>query len=665
MNRLIDGTLLETRYRIRGMLGEGGMSRVYLADDMRLKLPVAIKENLQVSPESRRQFSQEAELLARLSHPNLPQVTDHFDDPKTGQQYLVMTYIAGDDLETLIKRNNGPLPEATALEWTRQILGALDYLHSQNPPIIHRDIKPSNIKITPEGKAVLVDFGIAKVYDPRKGTLTGALAVTSGYASPEQYGQRTDARSDIYSLGATLYTMLTGRVPPDALLRITDTEKLVPPREVNRNLSSGAENAVLRAMEVSTTRRLQNVAQLRAMLEGRATTTRPPPTIKTNRKNQQLVWLIPVIGTLLLLIVGIVLLTNQSPRPPIAPQQTSAISLEQTRAVDTQATLVALAAVQTQQALNSTSGEQTRAAQAEQTRAAVQVEQTRAVIQDAQTRAAQGQATVDAQFAEQTRAASANETLAANSAEQTRAAQAERTLAAIQDAQTRAAEVQQTLDALTASQTRIAEEQALEALKIAQTRAAESQATLAAAQFAQTRAAETFAAESARQTRIAIASAQTRIAEQATLAAIQTQQADANKRAADAAATYAAQTRVAAQLTQEAIYREQTRAAQNQNRVRHWIECDPDGNARLFVYTDGYDWPYPPNGGEVRVYSNISPRDGEGPMNWNDIQPKFVNPHGNRNVNSVDYRITVRFGDGHQEQVYLFYRWPSGCSAGR
>ena len=647
MIRLTDGTLLENRYRIRGMLGEGGMSRVYLADDLRLKLPVAIKENLQTSPESRRQFTQEAELLARLSHPNLPQVTDHFDDAKTGRQYLVMTYIAGDDLETLIKRNNGPLPEATALEWTRQILGALDYLHSQNPPIIHRDIKPSNIKITPEGKAVLVDFGIAKVYDPRKGTLTGALAVTSGYASPEQYGQRTDARSDIYSLGATLYTMLTGRVPPDALLRITDTEKLVPPREVNRNLSSGAENAVLRAMEVSTTRRLQNVAQLRAMLEGRATTTQPPPTIKTNRKNSQLVWLIPVVGILLLLIVGIVLLTNQA--RPVPPQQTSVISLEQTRSADAQATLVALAAAQTQQANNGVSGEQTRAAQAEQIRLAAQSEQTRAVIQDAQTRAAQGQATLDAQFAEQTRAASANETLAANAAEQTRAAQAEQTLAAIQDAQTRAAEVQQTLDALTASQTRIAEQQALEALKIAQTRAAESQATLAAAQFAQTHAAETFAAESVRQTRIANASAQTRVAEQATTAAIQTQQADANRRAADAAATYAAQ----------------TRAAQNTNRVRHWIECDPDGNARLFVYTDGYEWPYPPNGGEVRVYSNISPRDGEGPMNWNDIQPKYVNPHGNRNANSVDYRITVRFGDGHQETVYLYYRWPSGCSAGR
>lgn len=656
MNRLADGTLLENRYRIRGMLGEGGMSRVYLADDLRLKLPVAIKENLQTSPESRRQFIREAELLARLSHSNLPQVTDHFDDPKTGQQYLVMTYIAGDDLETLIKRNNGPLPEATALDWTRQILSALDYLHSQTPPIIHRDIKPSNIKITPEGKAVLVDFGIAKVYDPRKGTLTGALAVTSGYASPEQYGQRTDARSDIYSLGATLYTMLTGRVPPDALLRITDTEKLVPPREVNRNLSPNAENAVLRAMEVSTTRRLQNVAQLRAMLEGRPTTTQPPPTQRTKRKNQQLIWLIPIIAVLLLLIVGIVLLTNQSPRPPIPPQQTSVLSLEQTRSADAQATFVALAAAQTQQASNNTTGEQTRAAQAEQTRV---------VIQDAQTRAAQGQATLAAQFAEQTRAASANETLAANSAEQTRAAQAEQTLAALQVAQTRAAEVQQTLDALTELQTRVAAQQTLDALALAQTRAAESQATLVAAQFAQTRAAEIFAAESSRQTRVASEFIQTQIAQEATNAAIQTQQAEDNRRAADAAATSAALTRAAAQQTQEAIYAAQTRAAQNSNRVRHWIECDPDGNARLFVYTDGYDWPYPPNGGEVRVYSNISPPNGEGPMNWDAIQPKSVNPHGNRNVNSVDYRITVRFGDGHQETVYLYYRWPSGCYAGR
>lgn len=124
----------------------------------------------------------------------------------------------------------------------------------------------------------------------------------------------------------------------------------------------------------------------------------------------------------------------------------------------------------------------------------------------------------------------------------------------------------------------------------------------------------------------------------------------------------AEQTRAAAaQETTAALYAAQTAAAaQNGNRVRYWIECDADGNARIYVYTDPYPWPYPDNGGEVRVYSNFSPA-GEGPMNTFDIQPKIVNPHGSRNVNSIDYRITLRFGDGYQETAYLYYRWPSGC----
>lgn len=197
------GSIIENRYRITEMIGEGGMSRVYLAEDLRLDTRVAIKENLQTALESRRQFEQEARILAHLNHPNLPRVIDHCSDPASGRQYLVMDYVEGEDLEVIVQRS-GPLSEQVVLNWIRQVMDALTYLHSQSPPVVHRDVKPANIKITPQGKAVLVDFGIAKLQG--SGTLTGARAFTPGYAPPEQYGLRTTARSDVYALGATLYS---------------------------------------------------------------------------------------------------------------------------------------------------------------------------------------------------------------------------------------------------------------------------------------------------------------------------------------------------------------------------------------------------------------------------------------------------------------------------
>ena len=265
LGALPGGTTLGARYRIIRLLGQGGMSRVYLAEDTRLGVEVAVKENLQTSPEARRQFEREAHLLARLSHPNLPRVSDHFTDPGTGRQYLVMDYVEGEDLKTLVERT-GALPEQTALAWVGQVLDALEYLHRQQPPVIHRDVKPGNIKITPQGKAVLVDFGIAKVGGPALSTLTGARAVTPGYAPPEQYGMRTTERSDIYALGATLYTMLTGRVPPEAPLRMAG-EQLVPPRRVAPAISQPTQTAVLRAMEMETNKRWESIATLRRALQ--------------------------------------------------------------------------------------------------------------------------------------------------------------------------------------------------------------------------------------------------------------------------------------------------------------------------------------------------------------------------------------------------------------
>ncbi len=261
---LIIGQLLNNRYRIDMLLGQGGMGAVYRAWDVRLNIPVAVKENLDTSPEAERQFLREAQMLARLSHPNLPRVTDHFVLPGQGQ-YLVMDFIAGEDVQSLSDRY-GVLPETQILPWLAQVCDALIYLHGQTPPIIHRDIKPANIKIRPDGHALLVDFGIAKLYDPQQGTTVGAKAITPGFSPPEQYSGHTDARSDIYALGATLYTLLTGQALPESVLRVAHQQTVTRPRQVNPQISPSVEQTILRATEIDTDRRYPDATSFRADL---------------------------------------------------------------------------------------------------------------------------------------------------------------------------------------------------------------------------------------------------------------------------------------------------------------------------------------------------------------------------------------------------------------
>lgn len=257
------GRILENRYRIAVLLGQGGMGAVYRATDLRFKTTVAIKENRMATVESQRQFSREAGLLHRLRHPNLPRVTDYFFTPGQGQ-YLVMDYVEGQDLKQVLARQ-ATVPEAQALEWMGQVLEALEYLHDEG--VIHRDVKPANVKITPRGEIVLVDFGLAKVYDLGQETTIGARGVTPGFAPPEQYGLgRTDARSDIYSAAATLYALLTGHTPPDALQYMTRQAEFVPPRQLNPGISPDVEAAILRAMESAPDARFQKAADLRAAL---------------------------------------------------------------------------------------------------------------------------------------------------------------------------------------------------------------------------------------------------------------------------------------------------------------------------------------------------------------------------------------------------------------
>ena len=186
------GQVLNNRYRIVKLLGQGGFGAVYRAWDITLKGPCAIKESLELSPEAQKQFDREASLLFNLRHPNLPRVYDIFSIPDQGR-YLAMDYIEGEDLQQSMERTGGPLAQEQVLPWMFQVCDALTYLHSRRPPIIHRDIKPANIRITPQGQAVLVDFGIAKDYDPHLKTTLRAQAVTPRYSPPEQYGTgRTD-----------------------------------------------------------------------------------------------------------------------------------------------------------------------------------------------------------------------------------------------------------------------------------------------------------------------------------------------------------------------------------------------------------------------------------------------------------------------------------------
>jgi serine/threonine-protein kinase len=225
------------------------MGAIYRAFDINLSTPVAIKENFLQTPQAINQFKREAFILARLRHPGLPRVIDHFSFEE--RQYLVMDFIEGHDVWQIIQQQQRPLDEVPALEYIIQVCEAVDYLHQQKPPIIHRDIKPQNIKVTPDDKAVLVDFGIAKQGSIDSATQSGARGVTPGFSSPEQYsGSGTTPASDIFSLGATLYALLTGKKPPNSISLLTDSSKFQPPDKVNVRLTHRTSQAIMHAMQV-------------------------------------------------------------------------------------------------------------------------------------------------------------------------------------------------------------------------------------------------------------------------------------------------------------------------------------------------------------------------------------------------------------------------------
>jgi serine/threonine protein kinase len=260
---LESGTVLQNRYHIERLLGGGGMGMVYLARDQRLaNRPCAIKEMVDhfidqaQRIEANEYFAREADTLAQLKHQAIPAITDRFDDQN--RHYLVMEYVEGRDLEAEIAARGNPLPEGLVIDIARQLCDVLAYLHGLIPPIIYRDMKPSNVMLTPKGRVVLIDFGIARLFKAaRKGTMIGTL----GFAPPEQYQGQVDPRSDIYSLGATLHFVLTGR----------DPEKFPPfsfpkVRELLPQVSANLAGAIDAALAYDMNRRPATIQDFRDMM---------------------------------------------------------------------------------------------------------------------------------------------------------------------------------------------------------------------------------------------------------------------------------------------------------------------------------------------------------------------------------------------------------------
>jgi serine/threonine-protein kinase len=275
------GEVLRNRYKISNIIGQGGMGSVYLAEDLRLEGRIcALKEvehdrtlPADLLKQAREQFQREATVLARLDQQNLPKVSDFFS--VGGRDYLVMDFVPGKDLRTLMveaKQHAEFLSEREVLRWASQLADALTYLHSQNPPILHRDIKPSNLKLTPAGIVKLVDFGLVKLLTSDDVTITILQGRgTALYTPLEQYGGdsgHTDARSDIYAFGATLYHLLTNRKPVEARELFLHPDALLPPRQINPNISQRTERAVLWAMSLHPEERPVNVEAFREALLG-------------------------------------------------------------------------------------------------------------------------------------------------------------------------------------------------------------------------------------------------------------------------------------------------------------------------------------------------------------------------------------------------------------
>ncbi len=299
------------------------MGSIYRAEDLRLPGRLCAVKEVQPEPgatpalraQAQQQFLQEASILARLDHPNLPKVSDFFN--QDGRDYLVMDYVPGQDLRQLCEESWGqgkPLSEARVLEWALQIMDAMSYLHQHDPPVVHRDIKPSNIKLTPDNRIKLVDFGLVKLLDQDdSSTITVVQGRGSAIYTPlEQYGAdagHTDLRSDIYSFGATLYHLLTGEKPLSAKARFLNPTQLRTPHELNPAVSEHTSEAVMWALEMHPDDRPANLKLLRDALLGASSRPRNESTAAPASTLRQAVYdnRILLLLVLFLLLMALVL----------------------------------------------------------------------------------------------------------------------------------------------------------------------------------------------------------------------------------------------------------------------------------------------------------------------------------------------------------------------
>jgi len=284
---LLAGNTLGGRYRIVAMIGKGGFGAVYKATDERIqaKRVVAIKEmsDAQLSPSEKakalQDFLNEANLLVQLKHPNLPNVSDVFEEG--GKAYLVMEFIEGKTLEAVQEEQPDPLDERLVMGWALQLCAVLHYLHTRPQPIIFRDMKPANVMVTADGEIKLIDFGIARIFKAAVKKDTTLLG-SQGYAPLEQYGRgQSDARSDIYALGATLYDLLTREQPSDSPSRRVNPALFSTPRQLNPRISPAVEAVILKAMAEDPQDRYQTAIEMYQAIAatGLATSSNTPFSI--------------------------------------------------------------------------------------------------------------------------------------------------------------------------------------------------------------------------------------------------------------------------------------------------------------------------------------------------------------------------------------------------
>jgi len=271
------GTTIGGHYSIDGLINKGGFGAVYRGiDSSEGDRPCAIKETYDVSPAARRRALMEAAVLFTVKSRHLPRVYDAFE--ADGRFYLVMQLIEGKTLQQLLRLQGRPCTEQEVISWLVPIMHVLNELHSRNPAVIHRDIKPGNIILTPDQNAVLVDFGLTKLYDPNSDTQTLVRAVSGGYSPVEQYVGKTSPQSDIYAMAATMYFLLTLKLPPESVNR-SYRDELVEPGRLNPMVSPNMDRVLLKAMSIDADLRYRNMDEFAQALQNPYLTQYANPTI--------------------------------------------------------------------------------------------------------------------------------------------------------------------------------------------------------------------------------------------------------------------------------------------------------------------------------------------------------------------------------------------------